>query len=111
MEQAFAFDETQMLAGGIDAFESEPLANLLKGGNDSFALLIFLKEGIYLRLALGEPIRHGGKNTVTIDSILEKVIHRQTKMSLHAQIRETVNLHQLGLKIVNINHLRMIPSQ
>ena len=42
MEQTFSFDEAQMLAGGVDAFEPEMLADLLKGGNDPFAPLVFL---------------------------------------------------------------------
>ena len=56
MEQAFAFDEAQMFPGGVDAFEAEMLADLLKGGNDPFALLVFLEEGVYLRLTLSELI-------------------------------------------------------
>jgi hypothetical protein len=31
-------------------------ADFLKGGNDPFALLMFLEEGVYLRLALSEAI-------------------------------------------------------
>ena len=56
MEESFAFDEAQMLASGVDAFEPEMFADFLKGRNDPFALLMFLKEGVYLCLALSEAI-------------------------------------------------------
>jgi hypothetical protein len=45
-----------MFPGGVDAFEAEMLADLLKGGNDSFTPLELLKEGVYLRLPLCEAI-------------------------------------------------------
>ena len=42
MEEAFAFDKPQMFPGGVDAFEPEMFADLLKGGNGAFAPLVFL---------------------------------------------------------------------
>jgi len=56
MEEAFTFDKAQMFPGSIDAFEPEMFADLLKGGNDALALLVFLEKGVYLRLALSEAI-------------------------------------------------------
>jgi hypothetical protein len=45
-----------MFPGGVDAFEPEMLADFLKGGNDPFALLMFLEEGVYLCLTLSEAV-------------------------------------------------------
>jgi hypothetical protein len=56
MEQAFAFNEPEMFPGGVDAFEPEISADFLKSGDDPFAPLMFLKEGVYLRLTLSKPI-------------------------------------------------------
>lgn len=58
MKESFALDKPQMLARGIDTFKPEMFANLLQGGNDPFAPLMFLKEGIYLRLPLCKAIHH-----------------------------------------------------
>ena len=56
MKEPFALDEPEMLARGVDAFKTEMLANLLERGSDAFAPLVFLKEGIYLRLPLCKAI-------------------------------------------------------
>ena len=58
MEESFAFDKPEVFPGGVDAFESEMFADFLKGWNGAFAPLVFLKEGVYLRLALSKPIHH-----------------------------------------------------
>jgi len=77
MKESFALDEPQMLARGVDAFKTEMLANLLERGSDAFAPLVFLKEGIYLRLSLCKAIHHKMRILVTIYSMPEKVIHRR----------------------------------
>lgn len=71
MDEAFLLDKTQVLAGGINALEVEVLADLLKGGNNTFAALMFLKKGVDLRLALSEPVRHEG-NILYIITVFEK---------------------------------------
>src|ERR1051325_4308604 len=73
MDEAFLFDKPQVLASGVDAFESKMLADLQEGGDDPFAALVLLKEGVDLRLAWSEPIRHGGRILYKVTVFEEKL--------------------------------------